>query len=49
MVRIATSEGVIEALLGCGHFMGSASAPKLFAKALEGPFTAWLRDTEHLS
>ena len=44
MVRIATSEGVIEALPSCGHFMGSAEAPKLFAKACERPGTAWLSD-----
>ena len=49
MVRIATSEGVIEALPSCGHFMGSAEAPKLSAKACERPVTAWLRDTEHQS
>ena len=41
MVRITTSEGEIGALPRCGDFMGSAEAPKLFAKAPERPATAW--------
>ena len=49
MFRIATFEGVTEALPNCRYFMGSAEAPKLFLKACEKPVIAWLRDTEHLS
>ena len=48
-VRFTTSEGTIEALPSCGHFMGSAEAPKLFAKACERPITEWFEGTKQLS
>ena len=49
VVRMTTSEEAIEALLSCGHFMGSAEAPKLFARAHERPITEWFQGTKHLS
>ena len=49
MVRITTSEGTIEALPRCGHFMGLAAAPKVFAKANGRPITEWLKGTKQLS
>ena len=49
MVRMTTSEGTIEALPSCGRFMGSAEAPKLFAKAYERPITEWFEGTKQLS
>ena len=48
MVRITTSEGTIEALPSCGHFTGSAEAPKLFATAHERPITEWFEGTKQL-
>ena len=48
MVRITTSEGPIETLPSCGHFMGWAEAPKLFAKAYERPITEWFEGTKQL-
>ena len=49
MVRVTTSEGTIEALPSCGHFTGSAEAPKLFATAHERPITEWFEGTKQLS
>ena len=49
MVRVSTSGRTIEALPSCAHFMGSAEAPKLFAKAYERPITEWFEGTKQLS
>ena len=39
----------MEALPSSGHFVGSAEAPKLFAKAHERPMTEWFEGTKQLS
>ena len=39
----------IEALPSCGHLVGSAEAPELFAKACEKLITEWLESTNQLS